>query len=121
MFFRALFLSGCAAAAIAAAPAQPGQPTVTKHVSVVASVQKTGGGVMLALDVTPLPKMHVYAPGEKDGIPVTLTVVATPAYKAGTVKFPPPQKILLRAAQADAARLQQAVSDPSADHADKAG
>jgi DsbC/DsbD-like thiol-disulfide interchange protein len=92
MFFRAFFLSGCAAAAIAAAPAQPGQPTVTKHVSVVASVQKTAGGVMLALDVTPLPKMHVYAPGEKDGIPVTLTVVATPAFKAGTVKFPPPQK-----------------------------
>jgi DsbC/DsbD-like thiol-disulfide interchange protein len=86
---RAVALIGCLAA-IAAAPLQT--PTITKHLSLVASVEKSGGALTLILDVTPLPTMHVYAPGEKDGIPVSLTLDPSPAFKAGTIKLPPPQK-----------------------------
>lgn len=89
MILRAVATIGCLVA-MSAAP--PQTPTITKHLSLVTSVEKSGGALTLTLDVTPLPKMHVYAPGEKDGIPVSLTLDPSPAFKAGTIKLPPPQK-----------------------------
>jgi DsbC/DsbD-like thiol-disulfide interchange protein len=51
-----------------------------------------GATLSLSIDIAPKPKMHVYAPGEKDGIPVTLTIEPNPAIKVGAPVFPPPQK-----------------------------
>lgn len=63
-------------------------------VSTWASVTKTSSGakVLLVVDVAPKSKMHVYAPGEKEGLPVALTVEPDPAFKAGTPQFPPAEK-----------------------------
>jgi DsbC/DsbD-like thiol-disulfide interchange protein len=80
----------CAAAAIH--PAHIAQPIETPHVSVLTSTSTGAGRLSLYVDVTPKPKMHVYAPGEKEGIPIAITLDSNPAIKAGKPVFPPPQK-----------------------------
>lgn len=50
------------------------------------------GKVSLHVDITPKPKMHLYAPGEKDGIPVTLTLEPAAGLKIDPPQFPPAQK-----------------------------
>jgi DsbC/DsbD-like thiol-disulfide interchange protein len=46
----------------------------------------------LFVDIAPKPKMHVYAPGEKEGIPVSLSIEPSTGVKAAQPQFPPPQK-----------------------------
>ena len=84
----------CAAATLAAGPPQPGTTTQTAHLSVAASAGPVVSGkpAVLYLDISPKPKMHVYAPGEKDVIPVALTLAANAAIKPGKVVFPPAEK-----------------------------
>jgi DsbC/DsbD-like thiol-disulfide interchange protein len=70
-------------------------PIETPHVSIVTSASPataTGRKVSLFVEVTPKPKMHLYAPGEKDGIPVGLTIEPSPGVTASAPSFPPPQK-----------------------------
>jgi hypothetical protein len=44
----------------------------------------------LRIDVTPLPKMHVYAPGQAGYIPITLTLDATPDVRlVHPMRYPP--------------------------------
>jgi DsbC/DsbD-like thiol-disulfide interchange protein len=74
-----------------AAAAKP--PVETAHLSLVTSASAAtvagGGKVTLRLDVTPKPKMHVYAPGQQGYIPIQLTLSddavtpAKPKYPAG--------------------------------------
>ena len=79
-------------------PASPSKPAAidTPHltISTSASVAKASSGakVLLVVDVAPKSKMHVYAPGEKEGLPVALTVEPDPAIKAGAPQFPPAEK-----------------------------
>jgi len=47
---------------------------------------------MLIVDVVPKPTMHVYAPGEKDAIPVTLSLTPDKSIKAAPPQFPPAEK-----------------------------
>src|SRR5215208_5073327 len=47
-----------------------------------------GGKVSLAIEVTPKPGIHVYAPGSKDYIPITVKLNAQPQLKAGKVAYP---------------------------------
>jgi hypothetical protein len=47
--------------------------------------------------VTPKPSMHVYAPGQVDYIPISLAVQSDPAVAASAVRFPKPEKLLLKA------------------------
>jgi DsbC/DsbD-like thiol-disulfide interchange protein len=71
----------------------PQQSVDTAHLTAVPSAAAAGNGrALLHLDVSPKPKMHVYAPGEKDAIPVSLTLDASPGVKPGKISFPPPQK-----------------------------
>jgi DsbC/DsbD-like thiol-disulfide interchange protein len=70
----------------------------TKHLTLKASTAAVAGKrVTLAVDVTPKPKMHVYAPGQAGYIGVTLTLDANPAVSAAKPKYPAAEKIYLPA------------------------
>jgi hypothetical protein len=62
------------------------------HATVVAGPTdlgvRPGARVSLFVDVTPNPNIHVYAPGNKDYIPITVKVEAQPAIKIGKVTYP---------------------------------
>jgi DsbC/DsbD-like thiol-disulfide interchange protein len=80
----------------AALPAQrlsPPQAAETPHLTIAtSSADGPSPRVMLYLDIAPKPKMHLYAPGEKDGIPVSLAVEPGASFKAGAAVFPAPEK-----------------------------
>jgi DsbC/DsbD-like thiol-disulfide interchange protein len=66
--------------------------TETKHLKISASVSPAAAGpgraVSLFVDIEPKPKMHVYAPDQKDYIPVALKLAPDAAFKAGAPQFP---------------------------------
>jgi len=74
-------------------------PQETSHLKVATSTSASsvapGKTVALLLDVTPKPRMHVYAPGQDGFITVTLTLDADPAFSSGKAKFPPAEKITI--------------------------
>src|SRR5690348_6254017 len=47
-----------------------------------------GSKVMLFIDVTPNPKIHVYAPGAKDYIPITVKLEPQANVKFGKLSYP---------------------------------
>jgi DsbC/DsbD-like thiol-disulfide interchange protein len=67
-------------------------PQSTAHLQVKTSASAAavaaGGTVTLQVDVTPKPKMHVYAPGQDGYIPIQLTLTADPAFTAAKAKYP---------------------------------
>jgi DsbC/DsbD-like thiol-disulfide interchange protein len=82
---RFIIVTALAAQLITPAP-KPG------HAAIAASpieVNGTAGGKLaLFVDVTPKPGIHVYAPGSKDYIPITVKLNAQPELKAGKVAYP---------------------------------
>jgi cytochrome c biogenesis DsbD-like protein len=62
------------------------------HATVTASPAeigvKPGTKAMLFVDVTPNPNIHVYAPGAKDYIPITVKIEAQPGVKVGKLSYP---------------------------------
>jgi hypothetical protein len=48
-----------------------------------------GATITLYADVTPGPKIHVYAPEQKDYISIALTTIAAPEFKAARTAYPP--------------------------------
>ena len=62
------------------------------HAAILSSPAEVSGaaGAKLALfvDVTPKPGIHVYAPGSKDYIPITVKLNAPPEIKAGKLAYP---------------------------------
>lgn len=70
----------------------PGVPIETRHLTLRTSTSAAsaapGARVTLLVEITPKPKMHVYAPEQKDVIPVTLVLAPTPEIRAGSVRFP---------------------------------
>jgi DsbC/DsbD-like thiol-disulfide interchange protein len=75
--------------------------TETKHLIVEPSSPPAsvapGTRVSLVLDVMPKRTMHVYAPGQKDYIPVSLAIQADPAITVRAVQFPAPQNVRSKA------------------------
>jgi DsbC/DsbD-like thiol-disulfide interchange protein len=73
-----------------------GEPVATKHLTIATSASQAavapGGRVALNLDIAPKPTMHVYAPGQKNYIPVSVTLDANAAVKPATITFPTPEK-----------------------------
>jgi DsbC/DsbD-like thiol-disulfide interchange protein len=69
----------------------------TPHVTIATDVQGDGpvGGsrVSLFVDIAPKPRMHVYAPEQKDYIPVSLTLDPNPAFSVQRAVFPKPEKL----------------------------
>src|SRR3954454_9387350 len=80
-------------ALIIAAVAQLIAPTPKSgHATIVPAPAEVNGqaGAKLSLfvDVTPKPGIHVYAPGSRDYIPITVKLNAQPQLKAGKVAYP---------------------------------
>ena len=93
-------LAGAAAlvAALAQAPAPAwlkpnGRVTATATIDAPAKAT-TGHDVVLSVDVTPAPGIHVYAPGNKDYIPVEVQLDPAPEVSAGTAVYPPSERYL---------------------------
>jgi AhpC/TSA family/Disulphide bond corrector protein DsbC len=82
--------------------ADAGRQTVeTKHLKLVSSasteVVRGGQRIALVLELELKPKMHVYAPGVANYIPVDWTLNANPAVTAGVVDYPRAQVVELPA------------------------
>jgi DsbC/DsbD-like thiol-disulfide interchange protein len=64
----------------------------SKHATIVAAPADVGGAagakVMLFVDVTPKPGIHVYAPGSKDYIPISIKLEPSASIKAGKLTYP---------------------------------
>jgi Disulphide bond corrector protein DsbC len=84
-------------ALIAGAVVRAVAPTETKHLTMAVSSHAVavapGTRVSLTLDVTPKPTMHVYAPGQKGFVPISLTIQADPEITTGAVQFPKAEKL----------------------------
>jgi hypothetical protein len=74
----------------AAAPAEitGGQMTATLGVS--DDTVAPGQRVTLIIDLKPLPKMHVYAPGQQGYLPVSIALDPSPDFRAQPPVFPAP-------------------------------
>ncbi len=70
---------------IAPAP-KPGHATIAASPGEVSGA--AGAKLALFVDVTPKPNIHVYAPGSKDYIPITVKLNAPPEIKAGKLAYP---------------------------------
>jgi DsbC/DsbD-like thiol-disulfide interchange protein len=81
---------------LALAPVPPAEPITTRHLSVSPSTSAAavapGGHLSLVVEIAPKPKMHVYAPGQPDVIPISLTLSAGEASGGQPVQFPQPEK-----------------------------
>ena len=89
-----------ALAALAGSSIRAGVDTelaTTKHLSVTTSSSAgtvpPGGRVSLVVEITPKPNMHVYAPGQPDVIPVSLTLAASDAVASQPLQFPKAEKL----------------------------
>jgi len=95
----AMLMATIVALVLAQAPAKT--PIETAHLTVAPSASAAavavGGKVTLALDITPKPKMHVYAPGQTGYIAIALTLDAAPAFTAGKAKYPAGEKFVMPA------------------------
>lgn len=64
----------------------------SKHATIAASPTDVGaaagGKVSLFVDVTPKPGIHVYAPGSKDYIPISVKLEPSSAIKPGKLTYP---------------------------------
>lgn len=76
------------------------EPTTTKHLSVITSTSTgtvpPGGRISLVVEITPKPNMHVYAPGQPDVIPVSLTLAPSAAAVSQPPQFPKPEKLEIK-------------------------
>jgi hypothetical protein len=72
-------------------------PTETKHLTIAVSSPAVpvapGTRVSLTLDVTPKATMHVYAPGQKGFVPISLTIQPDPEIATGAARFPKAEKL----------------------------
>jgi len=65
---------------------RPGHATVQPSPTEVNGTP--GAKLALFVDVTPKPGIHVYAPGSKDYIPITVKLNAPPEIKTGKIAYP---------------------------------
>lgn len=105
-FFAALALAGSLAVSprpdAAGGAGQQGDPgsrparSETRHLVLTippADVAAAPGArISLRLDIAPKPGMHVYAPGQKELIPISLSLVPGDTYKVHAATFPRPEK-----------------------------
>jgi hypothetical protein len=66
-------------------------PHITMATSASAGEASPGAIIRLFVDVIPDPKVHVYAPGAKDYLPITLVVTPRPGIKVGKLAYPKSQ------------------------------
>jgi DsbC/DsbD-like thiol-disulfide interchange protein len=72
-------------------PADPSR-TDTKHLTITTSTgapsAAPGERLSLYVDVSPKPKMHVYAPDQTDYIPIELKVEPASSFRAQAIQYP---------------------------------
>jgi hypothetical protein len=77
-------------------PPSGAQQAETAHLAVAWWASDTivapGTRLSLAVDVKPKPKMHVYAPGQQDLIPVSLTIDAIEGLRLHKPEYPKPER-----------------------------
>ena len=76
----------------AASSSEVETPHLAVRTSSSAPHASAGGRVSLFVDVALKPTMHVYAPEEKEAIPVTLTLAPGDAFKPAAQQFPKAEK-----------------------------
>ena len=82
------------AAGVPAAQFPPADPSRidTKHLTITTSTSPAtvapGERLSLYVDVSPKPKMHVYAPDQTDYIPIELKLEPASSFKAQTMQYP---------------------------------
>ena len=69
----------------------PPTPHIKMTTSASAPEARAGATIRLFVDVTPDPKVHVYAPGAKDYLPIALTITPRAGIKAGKLVYPKSQ------------------------------
>ena len=69
----------------------PPTPHIRMSAGVIAAEARSGAAIKLFVDVSPDPKVHVYAPGAKDYKPIALTVTPRPGVKTGKLVYPKSQ------------------------------
>lgn len=93
---RILVLAPLVCASALAAQARIADPASihdTKHLTVTTSTTHAANGQLsLVVSITPKPTMHVYAPGQAGLIGVTMMLDANAGVKAGSLKYPEPEK-----------------------------
>lgn len=77
-------------------PPAASNPYETGHLTLTTSVSRpvNSGRRELYVDITPKPRMHVYAPGQTGYIAVTLKLEADPHFSAAPAQFPAAETIL---------------------------
>ena len=79
-------------------PVQQNELTA-KHLKVLVTpidrLAAPGSQITLALEITPGPKIHVYAPEQEDYIPVSLKLQPSADFKASPAKYSPSQSLFL--------------------------
>jgi len=73
-------------AQLVAPAAKPGHAAIAASPAEVNG--KAGEKLMLFVDVTPKPGIHVYAPGNQDYIPITVKLTPAAEVKAGKLAYP---------------------------------
>src|SRR5437868_2950197 len=86
----AAFLQAVAGAGAQPVASRPVLLTVQSHVS--AERVATGDSFTVTLDLTPAPKIHVYAPTVTDYKPIAFAVRAQPGLIVRSVTYPPAEK-----------------------------
>jgi hypothetical protein len=66
-------------------------PHITMATSASAGDARPGATIRLFVDVIPDPKVHVYAPGAKDYLPIALAITPRTGIKAGKLTYPKAQ------------------------------
>ena len=91
---------------------RPGHATITPSPTDVSA--KAGGSISLFVDVTPKTGIHVYAPGSKDYIAITVKLNPQAELKAGKLVYPKSELVTLAGERGSVFekpfRLTQAVS-----------
>ena len=81
--------------------AAPNKAVETKHLTLTTSASAAavapGKKASLWIDVDPKPTMHVYSPGQKGYIAITLTLAENAAITAAKPKYPPGEKFFMAA------------------------
>jgi hypothetical protein len=97
-FAAAVLLASMAQVPAGSAPAPAGGWTETPHLRVRTSISHDSkapdGTATLVVEIEPKPKMHVYAPGQPDYIPVSLDLVTDASYTAAPPQFPAAERFL---------------------------
>jgi hypothetical protein len=75
-------------------PAAPAGTTETAHLTLTTSVAHAAGRLSLVVDVTPKANIHVYAPQQKEYIPISVAVDPLDGLTVSPARFPKAEKIL---------------------------